>query len=123
MANYRLSYVEGGEPKTMLTGTRQSTRRDLFVFGLHHGDASGLRVEQETADGWTPVEPAEDVDEAVWRHADVEAWLKAHREAYRSNPSDGSDGRTGAWWAIDGVLDDLRDHFCTGMPLHRDVQR
>ncbi|WP_045740756.1 hypothetical protein [Actinoplanes rectilineatus] len=57
------------------------------------------------------------VHEAM-RGSDVEAWLKRHREAYRE-----PDGTvTGAWHAIDGILDDYRDHADTGTPLSSEVQ-
>jgi hypothetical protein len=50
--------------------------------------------------------------EAV-RGDNVDAWLKRHRETYR-----GSDGAlTGAWYVVDALLDDYRDHADTGTPL------
>jgi hypothetical protein len=52
------------------------------------------------------------------RGSDVDAWIKRHREQHR----DGDGLLTGAWYAIDGLLDDYRDHADTGTSLDEDVQ-
>jgi hypothetical protein len=41
-------------------------------------------------------------------------WLKRQRDEYRPASE--------AWCALDGALDNLRDHYYTGTPLHEDVQ-
>jgi hypothetical protein len=52
------------------------------------------------------------------RGDNVDAWLKRHRETYR-----GADGAlTGAWYVIDALLDDYRDHADTGTPLTEPVK-
>lgn len=53
------------------------------------------------------------------RGSDIDAWLKRHRDQY-VNHSTGE--KTGVWHAIDGILDDYRDHADTGTPLGQDVQ-
>src|SRR3954471_5116425 len=47
------------------------------------------------------------------RGSDVEAWIKRYRETYR----DSIGQTTGAWWAIDGLLDDYQDHADSSTPL------
>lgn len=46
----------------------------------------------------------------------VESWLKRRRDEYL----DVSEGRTGAWYALDELLDDYREHADTGVPLDQD---
>jgi hypothetical protein len=41
-------------------------------------------------------------------------WLKARRGEHRPASPE--------WIALDGALDNLRDHYYTGTPLHEDVQ-
>jgi hypothetical protein len=50
--------------------------------------------------------------------ADAERWLRTKRDGHR----DGSE-RTGAWWVVDDLLDDLREHYQTGTPLAEPVER
>lgn len=50
--------------------------------------------------------------EDMWTQ--VEAWLKRHRDEHVL--------REPRWYAINGALDDLRDHMHTGTPLDQTVQ-
>ncbi len=50
----------------------------------------------------------------VRQQLEVEAWLERHRDQWL----DGGE-RTGSWWVVDGLLDDLREHVATGVPLSR----
>lgn len=52
------------------------------------------------------------------RDSDVEAFIKRHRERQR----DGTGQATGAFWAIDDILDDYREHADTGTSLDDKVQ-
>lgn len=49
--------------------------------------------------------------------ADVDAWLKKHRDGYVVTDDLGISDRIGAWWDLDAVLDDFRLHIQTGTPL------
>lgn len=51
------------------------------------------------------------------RGSDVEAWIKRYREQFR----DSSGALTGAWYAIDGLLDDYREHADCGVGLGEKV--
>jgi predicted TIM-barrel fold metal-dependent hydrolase len=51
------------------------------------------------------------------RADDVAAWIKEHRDRYLNGAE-----RTGAWYAIDDLLDDYREHADTGTPLNERVQ-
>lgn len=50
------------------------------------------------------------------RGGTVEAWLKSNREAYRTEQG------ANVWYAIDDLLNDLREHADTGTPLTESVQ-
>lgn len=51
------------------------------------------------------------------RGGDVETWIVKHRDQYH----DTNGKRTGMWYAINGLLDDYREHADTGVPLDRTV--
>jgi hypothetical protein len=51
------------------------------------------------------------------RGSDVEAWIKRYRDSFRREGS-----ARYAWYAIDGLLDDYRDHADTGVPMDQEVQ-
>jgi hypothetical protein len=56
--------------------------------------------------------PEEPEQHRPQRGSDVEAWLKAKRDVYNDES-----GASGAWWALDDLLDDYRLHADTGQPL------
>lgn len=83
---------------------------------------SPVQVPENT--GKHPAEsPATDSNQVIHearRGNDVEAWIKRARESQRAGTGDR--GRTGAWYALDGLLDDYREHADTGTPLSQRVQ-
>lgn len=63
----------------------------------------------------TPAEHGgHDVDGRATAMEAAMPWLKARRDEYRPASAE--------WIALDGALDNLRDHYYTGTPLHEDVQ-
>lgn len=52
------------------------------------------------------------------RGSDVETWIKRWRERHRGT----NHLYSGAWWAIDKMLDDYREHAATGTFLFVDVE-
>ncbi len=47
------------------------------------------------------------------RGSDIENWIRRYRDEHL----DSSGGRTGAWYALDGLLDDYTLHADTGAAL------
>jgi hypothetical protein len=56
-------------------------------------------------------------DRGPRRGDEVEAWIKRYRDTH----GDPADGYQSAWYALDDLLDDYRDHADTGTPLGREV--
>lgn len=52
------------------------------------------------------------------RGSDVEAWLKRWRDGYRKGDGKVSEA---AWFIVDALLDDYREHADTGTPLDAEV--
>ena len=92
------------------------------LFGMLAGGYSPVQVPENT--GKHPAEsPATDSNQVIHeprRGSDVEAWIKRARESQRAGHS--LQSRTGAWYVLDDLLDDYREHADTGTPLSLCVQ-
>lgn len=69
--------------------------------------------QHDQLDGRCLVEAVSTTEHRPERGSNVEAWIKHYRDQHRA--TDGT--LTGAWHAVDGLLDDYREHADTGTPL------
>ncbi len=77
---------------------------------------TGWEVDPEPDAPWpAPRTSAYALEGHVVDAAEIEAWIKRHRDRDRRHPA--------AVRCVDAMLDDLRDHFVTGTPLDQDVAK
>ncbi len=99
-ANMTIVEIKGGLPNSGPARDDQLT--------IQRWNSDGVGTETIVAFDYTAGMPCR--DDAV------AAWLKQHRDQHRDGQA-----LTGAWYAIDRVLDDYRDHADCGVPLNEPV--
>lgn len=107
----------GGELLTEFPGV--TFERMTNEHGVHVRRVAGRtawEVDPEPNAPWpAPRTSAYALEGHVVDAAEIEAWIKRHRDRDRRHPA--------AVRCVDAMLDDLRDHFVTGTPLDQDVAK